>query len=41
LIQALDTDLDAVKSHTRILVRALEWDRNGRDSSFLLRGIDL
>ena len=41
LIQALDTDLDWVRSHTRLLVRAREWDVKGRDSSFLLRGMDL
>jgi hypothetical protein len=41
LIEALDTDLDWVRSHTRVLGRALEWDRHGRDSSFLLRGMDL
>lgn len=41
LLEALDQDLDYVRTHTRILVRALEWDRNGRDNSYLLRGKDL
>jgi hypothetical protein len=41
LIKALNTDLDWVRSHTRLLVRAREWDVKGRDSSFLLRGSDL
>ncbi len=41
LLEALDRDLDYVRTHTRILVRALEWDRNGRDASYLLRGTDL
>jgi WD40 repeat protein len=41
LLDALDQDLDYVRTHTRILVRALEWDRNDRDSSYLLRGADL
>jgi len=41
LIQALDTDLDWVRLHTRLLVRAREWDVKGRDSAFLLRGMDL
>jgi hypothetical protein len=41
LIEALDTDLDWVRSHTRLLVRAREWDVKGRDGSFLLRGMDL
>lgn len=40
LIRAIETDLDYVRSHTRLLVRAKEWERN-RDSSFLLRGSDL
>jgi hypothetical protein len=41
LIDALDTDLDWVHAHTRLLTRAIEWDNNGRDNSFLLRGNDL
>jgi WD40 repeat protein len=38
---ALRTDLEWVHQHTRLLVRALEWDANNRDRSFLLRGRDL
>ncbi|MDB9529215.1 TIR domain-containing protein [Oscillatoria sp. CS-180] len=41
LLEALDQDLDYVRTHTRLLVRALEWDRSDRDSSYLLRGADL
>jgi WD40 repeat protein len=41
LAQALDTDPDWARLHTRLLVRALEWDSSGRDSSFALRGRDL
>lgn len=41
LIRALDTDLEWVRAHTRLQVRASEWDRRGRDRSFLLRGSDL
>src|SRR5919202_5839649 len=41
LIDALDTDLEWVHAHTRLLTRAKEWDRGGRDGSFLLRGKDL
>lgn len=37
---ALDTDLQYVKSHTRLLTRAIEWDKKDRDGSFLLRGTD-
>lgn len=41
LTKAIDTDLTYVQEHTRVLVRAHEWDRNGRSKSFLLRGEDL
>jgi WD40 repeat protein len=41
LLGALDTDLDAVKAHTRWLVKAHEWDAEARDRSFLLRGSEL
>jgi WD40 repeat protein len=41
LIKALDTDLEHVKTHTRLLQRAIEWDTKGRDRSFVLRGNDL
>ena len=38
LVGALDTDLAWVDAHTRLLGRALEWEKNGKDASFLLRG---
>jgi WD40 repeat protein len=41
LLEAVNTDLDWVREHTRILKRALEWDQQGQDKSFLLRGVDL
>ena len=41
LIKALDTDLDWVRAHTRLLTRTKEWERQARDRSFLLRGKDL
>jgi len=41
LTQALDTDLDWVKEHARLLVRAGEWADGGSDRSELLRGADL
>jgi WD40 repeat protein len=41
LTNALDTDLDWKQTHTRLLTRAREWERNGTDGSFLLRGKDL
>ncbi len=41
LITALDTDLEWVRAHTRLLVRAVEWDREDSDPSYALRGRDL
>jgi WD40 repeat protein len=41
LVQALDRDLEWAKAHTRLLTRALEWERKGRNPSYLLRGNDL
>lgn len=41
LLAALETDLDWVRAHTRLLTRAIEWDNQKRDSSFLLQGKDL
>ena len=40
VLDALDTDLAWAEVHTRLLVRAVEWDAR-RDSSLLLRGRDL
>jgi WD40 repeat protein len=41
LIRALDTDLAWTQAHTRLLMRAREWERERKDLSFLLRGKDL
>src|SRR5436190_5961877 len=41
LISALDTDLKWVHAHTRLLTRAIEWNANGKNNSFVLRGDDL
>ena len=41
LVGALDRDLERAKAHTRWLVKAIEWDGEGRDKSFLLRGAEL
>lgn len=41
LTTAIRTDYAWVQTHRRLQVRALEWDRNHRESSFLLRGKDL
>jgi WD40 repeat protein len=41
VVAALETDLEWEHQHTRMTVKALEWDGSGRDKSFLLRGADL
>jgi hypothetical protein len=41
LNSAIDTDLEWVRSHTRLLTHAIEWDKHNRDPSFGLRGSDL
>ena len=41
LVEALEADLDWLRRHTRLLVRALEWDAAERDGSLLLRGNEL
>ncbi|HWF26062.1 MAG TPA: TIR domain-containing protein [Solirubrobacteraceae bacterium] len=41
LVSALETDLEWEHQHTRLTVKALEWDGSGRDRSFLLRGSEL
>ena len=41
LLRTLDTDREHLEIHTRLLGRALEWDRGGRDESLLLRGQNL
>ena len=40
-VEALETDLDWVRAHTRLLVRAREWELRNHDKSLLLRGSDL
>lgn len=41
LRRALETDLDWVKDHTRLRLRALEWDREGRPNGKLLNRAEL
>lgn len=41
LLNTLNTDLEHLHTHTRLLNRALEWDKQGRDKSFSLVGRDL
>lgn len=37
---AIHTDYDWIKAHTRLQVRALEWEKAEKDRSFLLHGKD-
>ncbi len=41
LFTALDTDYDWLKTHRRLQVKALEWERSNKESGFLLHGRDL
>lgn len=41
VVEALDTDLELARTHTRILVRAQAWERGGRGKSPLFRGDEL
>lgn len=41
LTVALDTDIQHVRQHTRLLVQALEWQQNQRNWSFLLFGEEI
>ena len=41
LIEAIDTDLSHVRTHTRLLEAAVEWRASGEDRSRLLRGTEL
>ena len=41
LIEAIAIDIAHIHAHTRLLVRAIEWNDKGRKDGFLLRGEDL
>ena len=41
LIDALNTDLDYVKEHTRLLTRAIEWDQDNRTRGLALNKQEL
>jgi len=41
LIASLETDQDYRRMHTRLQIRAMEWDAGGRDNGSLLRGKEL
>ena len=41
LITALKTDYDWLQAHRQLQVKALEWERNNHENSFLLHGKEL
>ena len=41
VLHAIDTDYDHIREHTRLLNRALEWENNEKNASFLLGGDEL
>jgi len=41
LIESINTDLNWVQQHTKLLGQANEWDKKNRNSSFLLQGTGL
>lgn len=41
LIDALNTDLRHLQTHTRLLMRSVEWNEKERDHSHVLRGTEL
>jgi hypothetical protein len=41
LVEALNTDLDWLREHTRLLLCATEWDTGGRAENRLLSGSDI
>jgi WD40 repeat protein len=41
LIKAIDTDLEWVRKHTRLGLRAAQWEARGSDNGFLLHGAEL
>jgi WD40 repeat protein len=41
VLNSINTDLEWVRQHTRLLSRANEWEAKKRDTSFLLQGADL
>mgnify|MGYP006277733681 CR=1 FL=1 len=41
LVAAINTDQDHKKTHTRLELRAIEWQQKEQDESYLLRGSDL
>ena len=41
LSQTLDTDLEHIRGHTHLQVKAIDWENNNRNWSFLLTGVQI
>ena len=41
LISAIETDLNYVREHTHLLMRAIKWQKEGRNKSYLLQGLEI
>lgn len=41
ILDVMQTDLEHVRQHKRFLLRAIEWNENNRDQSFLLNGEEI
>jgi hypothetical protein len=41
LRDTMNTNFESVRDHTRLLLKAREWENSGRNTSFLLRGAEL
>lgn len=41
VIQALEADYEHAREHTRLLTRAIEWDKRQHENSYLLKGAEI
>ncbi len=41
VIQALEADYEHAREHTRIQLRAIEWDKNHRNPGYLMKGAEI
>ncbi len=41
VIQSLEANYELASEHTRVLLRAIEWDKNQRNNSYLLKGAEI
>ena len=41
LINAIKTDLNHIREHTHLLMKAIKWQKEGRNKSYLLQGLEI